>query len=206
MRRSQTGLMQSLESLIPRVDVHRLLLSHASEFVHSIIDSFFHVIQTGRSKADESQLPRSPVVCVFRWEGFIMLISQVPHMSSLQSFVELFLFSFSDLLITADAKTYGSMKHSATLFIFFSNYSTCYFSVLISHNFPLASFTFVASLLWNHKHCLILIQPDACDGCPWRPLLHSLLLCQLTDHPPLDLHAMTWLQSLVGNPSSSVSE
>lgn len=89
----------------------------------------------------------------------------------------------------------------------------CYFFSVLT---PTLSFTFIfliavkPAAAINHEsecsYCLFLIQPAGCRGCrlPRRPLASSLLLCQLTDHPRLCLHALAWPQRLMGNLSSSV--
>ena len=81
--------------------------SEASVSVRTVAGSFFHLIQTTRWKAITAR--------VFRWKGFIMLISQEPHISSVRPFVGSFLLCFSDLLITLkpSAKTCGSTNDPA---------------------------------------------------------------------------------------------
>ena len=81
-------------------------------------------------RPDERQSLCGPAVCVFRWEGFIMLISQEPHFSSVRPFVGSFLFSHLHINLQPNTKTYGSTNDPAAPF---RARNTCYFSVLIPH-------------------------------------------------------------------------
>lgn len=143
-----------------------------------------------------------------------MLISQEPHISSARPFVGPFLFSFPDLLITLqpDTKPHGSTNDSEALFI---SYNTRYSCVLIPEtSLPLSiisfAFIFLAAVkpaaAINHR---VFVFHTACSllwpPLPRRPLAHSLLLCQLADHPRLCLcmHPPRRLR-LMGNLSPAV--